>query len=69
MRDFSVLFLRRGHSTEQAPFSRVSLPGIHFTAESTETTWIKFLAQEDNILMQSGLNRQPLYPETDILAT
>ena len=42
--------------------------GTHFTAELTMATRIKCLALGHNILMP-GLNRQPLYPETDILTT
>ena len=47
---------------------RLSQPGTHFTAESTEAMWMMCLAQGHNILMP-GLTCQPLYTETNILAT
>ena len=47
-------FLQNAHSTEQTPFTIVSPPGTHFTAESTEAMWIKCLALGQNTLMLLG---------------
>ena len=51
---FKCYFLRRSHSTEQTPFTRVIPSGYHFTAESTEAMRNKCLAQGHNIVMPSG---------------
>ena len=66
--DFRVIFPSKisYHST---PFMTLSPPGTHFTAESTEAMRTKCLAQGHNILMQSGLNRRSMHPETDVLRT
>ena len=46
------------------------LSGAQFTAESAEAMQIKCLAQGNNILMSGRMpNRQPLYPQADILTT
>ena len=62
-----MLFLRRAHNTEH-PFTRLSQPGTHFTAESTETMRIKSLAQGENILML-GIEPSTFVSKIDILTT
>ena len=52
--NFRCFFLRRAHSTEQTPFTRVYPPGTHFTVESTDAMRIKCLPQGLNILMLPG---------------
>ena len=47
-------FLRKAYSTEQTPFMRVSPPGTHFSAESSEAMRIKYLAEGQDILLQLG---------------
>ena len=49
---FYVLFPRRAHSTEQTPFTKMSPPGTHFSADSIEAMRNKCLAQGHDILMQ-----------------
>ena len=49
---FKCYFLWRPHCSIQKPFTRVSLSGIHFSAESTEAMRTKCLAQGHNIQMQ-----------------
>ena len=49
-----MLFPRKAHSTEKTPFTRMSPPGTHFTAVSTEAIRIKCLAQGHNILILPG---------------
>ena len=51
---FKCYFLRKAHSSEETTFTRVTLSGTHFSADSTEAIRIKCLAQGRNILMQSG---------------
>ena len=46
---------------------RLSPPGTHFTAESTEAMWIKCLAQGNNILLP-GFELSTSVSKTDILA-
>ena len=48
-------FLRRAHSTEQTPFTRVFPSGTHYSVETTKTTQIKCLPQGHNILMQQRI--------------
>ena len=48
-------FLRKAKSIEQTPFTKVFPSGIHFTAKSNETMWIKCLSQWHNTLMQPGI--------------
>ena len=45
------MLLLRKKSYHWVPFTRLSHPGTHFTAESTEAIRIKCLAQGHNILM------------------
>ena len=54
MRDFMWYFLRKAHSTEQTPFTRVSPYGTRLTAESIEAMRLKCLAQGHNALMLPG---------------
>ena len=57
------------HSSEQTTFTRLSPPGTHFTAESTEGMRIKSLAQGYNILVQWSMNCRSMNTETDFLLT
>ena len=52
---YKCFLLRKAHSTEQTPFTKVFPSSTHFTAEATEAVRIKCLAQEYNILIQPGL--------------
>ena len=47
---------------------RLSPPGTHFTAESTEAMQINSLAQGENILML-GIEPSTFVPKFDILTT
>ena len=47
---------------------RLSQPGTHFTAESTEAMRIKSLAQGENILML-GIEPSAFVSKVDILST
>ena len=58
---------RDGVDTTTTSFTRLSPPGTHFTAESTEAMRIKCLAQGNNILLP-GFKPSTSVSETNILA-
>ena len=60
-------FLRRAHGTEHTPFTRISSPGFHFTAESTEAMRMRCLAQGHNRLGPVRFQPSTINPETDFL--
>ena len=57
---YYVLFLRRGHSTEQTPFIRLFLSRAQLSVESTEAIQIVSCSRTQQISTAEDLNHQPL---------